>query len=221
MNRYLLSLVLLVSVCFEYKEPKAAGALNGLLQSLQKQHELFYTVTYQDSRFSIESEATIFGLVHLKKNKLSGFSNAYFGSKSNFLPNHLESYYLKEQFAGSLSSKMFTDHHVEALIDSLHSPLLLNTENLIRYESKAAQVKEEYLDFVTKKTSFMLNEKQLDLVWDTDIKKIVKITYHENIGDESKYFVRSWKFQYMEMNDFMTLSSVFKAQNEQVLQEFL
>jgi hypothetical protein len=215
--------ILLLFAGISCSEPNVKDEFGDIYDSMVEQKHLYYNVKH--TVYNSENEtplANIYGLVKLNRNSDSGISSAYFGLEAHYLPNYLNSIYLENNCVFNISSNIFDLNSADIIMDSLHSPILINADLLYEIEKDSLNIKRKVINNNTIKITFDLKKKanQLVLFWDNEIGKITELEYKYNLGTEH-FYSRKWSFDYLSKSDYLTLESQYKHQNQIAHQPFL
>ncbi|WP_375577687.1 hypothetical protein ABWH96_11575 [Marivirga tractuosa] len=222
MNKSLIFISLLIAG-ISCSEPEKQNHLSEIYKSLSEQRHFYYNVEYTINKPGVESHnPSIYGFVALNRNSDSGISSAYFGLEENQLPNYLHSIYLKSDWIYDLSSNKFSLNDADLIIDSLHSPILINPELLFEIEADSVKIKQQKVSEEDIKLTFDLKQKpdQLVLMWNDELNKITSLEYRYAVNSENT-FSRKWSFEYLAKSEYDKTKSRFKSQNQIAQQPFL
>jgi hypothetical protein len=197
--------------------------ISEIYHSLQDQSYFQYKVKYSIYHPNGQKkDSNLYGLVSLNRNTDSGISSAFFGlNKLNQL-NYLQSIYLDNEWIFNLSSERFDLADSDIIVDSLHSPILLNPDVILQIANDSVRVSHYEIDKNQIEYIFELMQKpdQLRLVWSTEHEKITEIQYQYNVNSENSYS-RKWDFEYLTKAEYAQLELEYKLQNQTAQQVYL
>jgi hypothetical protein len=221
MNKSVLIIFALVAF-ISCSVPEKKNEIAEIYQSLSEQRNFYYFIDYSYINSKDESSSSIFGLVSLNRNSNSGISTAYFGNNREKLPNYLHSIYLDRKWIHNLSSNIFALESVDVITDSLHSPVLINPEVLLKIETESHTITQNVIDEENVEWVFDLRntDDQLILIWNEALNRISKLQYIYDVNSKNTYS-RKWSFHYLLETEHSRLASVFQHQNQINDQPFL
>ncbi|ADR20507.1 hypothetical protein MATR_18720 [Marivirga tractuosa] len=222
MNNSLVFILILIAGV-SCSEPENKSEVNDIYEALVEQKHFYYNVEYTLNNGPKHSPiSSIYGLVGLNRSAASGISSAYFGLDTDYLPNYLNTIYLESNCIFSISSNIFDLGSADLIMDSLHSPLLLNPDLLVQMEEGSVNIDRKVICDNTVKLTFDLDQRvnQLVLVWDGQLRKIIELEYRYGINSDHSYS-RKWSFDHLSKSDYLALESRYKDQNQITQQPFL
>lgn len=221
MNKSFIFIFLLIAGV-SCSQPDDKGDIEPIYQSLTEQKHFYYNVEYSICNANGAVTNDFYGLVALNRNSDSGISSAYFGTNESQKEHYLHSIYLKDQWIYDLQSPSYRLEDADLITDSLHSPILLNPDQLWQIEQDSVSIANQKIDRKYEKWTFELRDKpdQLIVFWNSEINKITEIEYKYAVKSPNTYS-KKWSFDYMAKSEFTRLEKGFKQQNQAANQAFL
>jgi len=204
-------------------EPKSHSEIEDIYQSLSDQKHFYYHVEFSITKPGDKhSNSNMYGLVALNRNLDSGISSAYFGLEDGYLPHYLHSIYLNNEWIYELSSNNFDHKDADLIVDTLHSPILVNPQLLFKIEEDSAHITHKKISEEDTKWTFDMEENvdQLVLIWNEKLNRITELEYKYNVNSKDTYS-KKWGFKYLAKSEYDKSKIKYKNQNQTIQQPFL